>query len=176
MFGRDLSDRALQERQLGSSALLHEPVLQVIDRGVGHEQGPPDFQEFRRLDHLDVTPQVSPIVAKVAKPPPSRPRLELHGHRLAVGHLAGGAQLLEQRREGDVHRGVYVDFLAKVGLVSVRREGRQRVYALNARQLQAVHDWVRRFERFWRHQLDRIKARAERKARESKPRNPEEKP
>jgi len=70
----------------------------------------------------------------------------------------------------------HLGVLKKVGLVSVRREGRQRVYALNARQLQPVHDWVRRFERFWRHQLDRIKTRAERKARESKARNPEEKP
>jgi len=70
----------------------------------------------------------------------------------------------------------HLGVLAKVGLVRVRREGRQRVYALNARQLQPVHDWVRRFERFWRHQLDRIKARAERKARESNARNSEGKP
>jgi DNA-binding transcriptional ArsR family regulator len=65
----------------------------------------------------------------------------------------------------------HLGVLKKVGLVSVRRQGRQRVYALNARQLQPVHDWVRRFERFWRHQLDRIKALAERKARESNARN-----
>jgi len=69
----------------------------------------------------------------------------------------------------------HLGVLKKAGLVSVRREGRQRVYALNARQLQPVHDWVGRFEQYWRHQLDRIKARAEQKARESKTRRPEEK-
>jgi hypothetical protein len=29
-----------------------------------------------------------------------------------------------------------------------------------------VHDWVKDYERFWGHQVDRIKERAERKARE----------
>ena len=69
----------------------------------------------------------------------------------------------------------HLGVLKKVGLVNVRREGRQRVYALNGRQLQPVHDWVRRFERFWRHQLDRIKGRAEQMARAAKTRRPEDK-
>ena len=29
-----------------------------------------------------------------------------------------------------------------------------------------MHDWVKTYERFWTHQLDRIKERAERKAAE----------
>jgi len=61
----------------------------------------------------------------------------------------------------------HLGVLKKVGLVSVRHEGRQRVYALNARQLQPIHDWVKNYERFWRHQLGRIKIRAERKAQEA---------
>ena len=54
--------------------------------------------------------------------------------------------------------------LRVVGLVSVRGSGRQRLYKLNADGLKPVHDWVRTFERFWDHHLDRIKERAEGKA------------
>ena len=56
--------------------------------------------------------------------------------------------------------------LREVGLVSVRGSGQQRLYTLNADRLKAIHDWVRTFEPFWDHQLDRIKECAERKANE----------
>jgi DNA-binding transcriptional ArsR family regulator len=56
--------------------------------------------------------------------------------------------------------------LREVGLVSVRGAGQQRIYALNAERLRAIYDWVRTFEPFWSHQLDRIKQRAERKAKQ----------
>jgi DNA-binding transcriptional ArsR family regulator len=56
--------------------------------------------------------------------------------------------------------------LRAVGLVSVRGAGQQRIYRLNAERLKSIYDWVRTFERFWDHQLDRIKERAERKAKE----------
>jgi DNA-binding transcriptional ArsR family regulator len=55
----------------------------------------------------------------------------------------------------------HLGVLKQVGLVSVRRVGRQRMYALNAQQLQSIHQWVRKFAHFWEHQLDRIKKRAE---------------
>lgn len=54
--------------------------------------------------------------------------------------------------------------LRQVGLVSVRRRGRERVYRVNADQIKTIHDWTKTFERFWSHQLDRIKQRAEAKA------------
>jgi DNA-binding transcriptional ArsR family regulator len=54
--------------------------------------------------------------------------------------------------------------LREVGLVSVRGSGQQRLYKLNADRLKAIYDWVRTFEPFWDHQLDRIKERAERLA------------
>jgi DNA-binding transcriptional ArsR family regulator len=59
----------------------------------------------------------------------------------------------------------HLSVLHKVGIVSVTQEGRQRVYQLNAGGLKPVLDWVQTLERFWSHQLDRIKERAERKAR-----------
>ncbi len=54
----------------------------------------------------------------------------------------------------------------KVGIVSVTRQGQQRLYRLEATQLKNVHDWTKKFEQHWSHQLDRIKQRAERKARQ----------
>jgi DNA-binding transcriptional ArsR family regulator len=56
--------------------------------------------------------------------------------------------------------------LREVGLVTVRGQGQQRLYTLNADRLKAIYDWVRTFEPFWDRQLDRIKERAERKASE----------
>ena len=55
--------------------------------------------------------------------------------------------------------------LRSVGLLSVDKDGQHRLYRLNAKELKPVHDWVIHFERYWTHQLDRIKERAERKAR-----------
>src|SRR6516165_4954243 len=56
--------------------------------------------------------------------------------------------------------------LREVGLVSVRGAGQQRLYSLNADRLKVIYDWVRVFEPYWDHQLDRIKQSAERKAKE----------
>jgi DNA-binding transcriptional ArsR family regulator len=56
--------------------------------------------------------------------------------------------------------------LRKVGVVAVIKQGQQRVYNLEAETLRPVHDWVKGFEKLWSHQLDRIKERAERRARE----------
>jgi DNA-binding transcriptional ArsR family regulator len=60
----------------------------------------------------------------------------------------------------------HLGVLRKVGLVSVNKHGQQRVYSLEADELKTVYDWAKTFERFWSHQLDRIKQRAERNARQ----------
>jgi DNA-binding transcriptional ArsR family regulator len=49
-----------------------------------------------------------------------------------------------------------------VGLVDARRDGKQMLYRTNSEGLRPVHEWTSRFERYWRNQLTRIKARAER--------------
>jgi len=53
--------------------------------------------------------------------------------------------------------------LRDVGLVRVRRNGRQMLYRINAEAIRPLHEWTRTFERFWRHQLTRVKERAEEK-------------
>jgi DNA-binding transcriptional ArsR family regulator len=60
----------------------------------------------------------------------------------------------------------HLGVLRKVGLVSVSKQGQHRLYQLNAEELKPVHDWVKNFERFWSHHVDRIKERAERVAKE----------
>jgi DNA-binding transcriptional ArsR family regulator len=69
----------------------------------------------------------------------------------------------------------HLSVLRKVGLVAVTRRGRERVYRVNAKELKAVHDWTKTFERFWDHQLDRLKEHAERKAREKSAARPQSK-
>jgi DNA-binding transcriptional ArsR family regulator len=53
--------------------------------------------------------------------------------------------------------------LLEVGVVSVTRHGRQRLYQLNAEELKPVHDWVKTYEQYWTRQVSHIKARAESK-------------
>lgn len=66
--------------------------------------------------------------------------------------------------------------LREVGLVTVRDAGRHRFYRLNAEPLRSVHAWVRTFERFWDHQLLRVKQRAEATAKNPPPSEPNKEP
>lgn len=52
--------------------------------------------------------------------------------------------------------------LRDVGLVRTRRDGRRVLYRTNAAAIRPLHEWAGTFERLWRHQLTRIKERAER--------------
>jgi DNA-binding transcriptional ArsR family regulator len=60
----------------------------------------------------------------------------------------------------------HLGVLRKVGVVAVQKQGKQRVYNLEAEKLKTVHDWVKAYEELWVDQLDRIKKRAEQRARE----------
>jgi DNA-binding transcriptional ArsR family regulator len=57
--------------------------------------------------------------------------------------------------------------LLEVGLVNVRRDGRRMLYRTNAEAIRPLHEWTETFERYWRHQLSRVKERAERKSNPS---------
>ena len=60
----------------------------------------------------------------------------------------------------------HLSALHKVGVVTVVKRGQHRMYRLRPEALRPVHDWVKVFERYWTHQVDQIKQRAERKALE----------
>lgn len=94
--------------------------------------------------------------------------------REIIGLLAGGeahavGNLVATLRIPQPAVSKHLGVLRKVGIVSVRKQGQLRLYRLNVNELKPVHDWVKTFERFWTHQLDRIKGRAERKAAERLP-------
>ena len=46
--------------------------------------------------------------------------------------------------------------LREVGLVRVREEGRERIYRLDGRSLQPIHDWVKNYERMWSERFDAL--------------------
>lgn len=65
--------------------------------------------------------------------------------------------------------------LRDVGLVRVRRSGRHMLYRTNADAIRPLHEWSKMFEPYWQHQLNRIKERAEAKAKVLKNSTREEK-
>ena len=55
----------------------------------------------------------------------------------------------------------HLKVLRDVGLVHVRRHGRQMFYRTNVQAIRPLHEWTETFEQYWRHQLTRVKERAE---------------
>jgi len=77
---------------------------------------------------------------------------------------------LSERAVGDIVAGLgleqpsvskHLRVLRNVGLVRVRRQGRHMMYRTNAEAIRPLYEWTKTFERFWGHQLHRIKERAE---------------
>jgi len=56
----------------------------------------------------------------------------------------------------------HLKVLRHVGLVTARRDGRQMFYRTDADAIRPLHEWTGVFQQYWRHQLARVKARAER--------------
>ena len=50
----------------------------------------------------------------------------------------------------------HLGVLKQVGLVAERKEGRYRVYRVNAEQLKTIQEWVVQFEQFWTNSLDNL--------------------
>jgi DNA-binding transcriptional ArsR family regulator len=86
---------------------------------------------------------------------------------LARGDQAVG-QIMARLKIAQPAVSKHLGVLRKVGLVSVSKQGRRRLYRLNAEELKSVYDWTKRFEELWTHQLDRIKDRAEKKAADAR--------
>src|ERR1700761_4531236 len=59
--------------------------------------------------------------------------------------------------------------LREVGLVRMRCQGRQKLYRTNAAAIRPLHEWAATFERYWQHQLLRVKERAEAMAHQDLP-------
>lgn len=79
----------------------------------------------------------------------------LRAGEAAAGDIAAGFRVSRPA----VSRHIRVLRAAK--LVTERREGRNRVYALNPEPLAAVDEWLSTYRRFWRTQLQSLKRYAE---------------
>ena len=79
----------------------------------------------------------------------------LAGHERSVTEIASALRM----RQPSASKHLRV--LSEVGLVSARRVGRTILYRTNGSALRPLHEWTGTFERLWRHQLLRVKERAE---------------
>ena len=92
-------------------------------------------------------------------------RREILDHLAAGEHSVNDLVIRLRLEQPSVSKHLRV--LRDVGLVRVRRHGRQMFYRANGDGIRPLHEWTKTFERLWTHQLTRIKERAEEKARES---------
>lgn len=75
----------------------------------------------------------------------------LAGGEATTGEIAGGFSL--SRPAVSKHLGVLLD----AGLVQRHKEGRNQRYTLRPEPLAGAHDWLWRYQRFWRRSLDTLK-------------------
>lgn len=52
----------------------------------------------------------------------------------------------------------HLKVLREVGLVYVRKDGKRRLYGLDAKGLRPIHEWTGGFERFWNETFERLDA------------------
>lgn len=86
----------------------------------------------------------------VAEPQRRKILMLLKGRERPVNELARALRITQPRTSK------HLRVLREVGLVRAREAGQQRLYTLDARGLQPVHEWVVGFEQFWNENLDRL--------------------
>lgn len=92
----------------------------------------------------------SDVFNAIAEPQRRRILTLLKGKERPVTAVAGALQLNQPAASK------HLRVLREVGLVYVRREGKQRLYGLDARGLRQVHEWTGGFEQFWNESFDRL--------------------
>src|SRR5215207_3670016 len=88
----------------------------------------------------------------IAEPQPRRILAHLKGRERSVNELARALRIAQPRASK------HLRVLREVGLVRVRGAGKQRLYALDARGLEPVHQWVGGFQQFWDASFERLDA------------------
>ena len=86
---------------------------------------------------------------------------------LLAAHEHGVNEIVASLRLEQPSVSKHLRVLRDVGLVTVRRNGRHMYYRTNANAIRPLYEWTKTFEKLWSHQLDRIKERAEAKARQA---------
>ena len=73
-----------------------------------------------------------------------------------VGDELSVNQLVEITQWNQPMVSKHLGVLKEAGLVSERRDGRQRFYRVNANELKPIQIWVRQFEKHWNKQFDQL--------------------
>ena len=73
---------------------------------------------------------------------------------LAGGERSVGELVSELGASSQPQVSKHLRVLLEVELVSVRREGRHRLYRLEGEGLKQIHDWAKRFEPLWQERFD----------------------
>ena len=99
------------------------------------------------------------VFAAIADPTRRTIVQRLARRRLTAGELARGFRM--SRPAVSKH----VRVLVCAGVLRVRREGRNRVYELDATPLRAVEEWVAQYQAFWKTNLRNLKEYVESESR-----------
>ena len=97
--------------------------------------------------------QAHATVYQAIADPTRRAMLQL----LGTGEKSAG-ELGEPTRLTQPAVSQHLRVLREAGLVRQRKQGRHRIYSLQAAPLEGVADWVRYFEQFWDRRLTRLGA------------------
>ena len=73
-----------------------------------------------------------------------------------IGNEMSVNQVVEMTNWNQPMVSKHLGVLREAGLVSERRDGRQRFYRVNANELKPVQIWVRQFEKHWNEQFDQL--------------------
>jgi DNA-binding transcriptional ArsR family regulator len=158
---------------LDECLLLHleqRPLAQPVRRGarrVGFE-GKRLEKVYRQINGLDIfhDGNMIPDVPRAATTSDAFNAIAEPRRRDILSYLS-----VRERPVGDIVTALgvaqpsvskHLRVLREVGLVDVRRDGRQMLYRTNAAGIRPLHEWTGRFEHYWLNQLNRIKQRAER--------------
>ena len=96
--------------------------------------------------------------------PRRRQIVELLGDReLSVNEIVEGMPVSQPQVSKHLH------VLSEVGVVRSRKDGRQRLYRIEAASLRPIHDWVSGFERLWNERFDRLDDYLEEVQRKERP-------
>ena len=80
--------------------------------------------------------------------------------RQILDALAGGERsvndLVRELRLAQPQVSKHLRVLREVGAVSVREDGRRRLYRLNGQALKPIHDWVQAYEDSWSERFEQL--------------------
>jgi DNA-binding transcriptional ArsR family regulator len=74
--------------------------------------------------------------------------------RLATEGEKSASELLEPFSISQPAVSKHLRMLREAGLIRSRKQGRMRIYEVDASQLREVYDWVSHFDKYWDEKLD----------------------